>query len=631
MYSKKGCSDKRYKLCTCLAISFAILFFLFISANAVYAEGSEKSGSGAADIGSLRTVSVGETVEYQLKEGATDTETFRFSPSETDAYIIYAPRVSSYIDMDPRTEVYDPETGGYEKLSTYMTGMLEGLEAGSVGIFVGEAGKDYRISFIPHGDTFPMSGTATFTVYRPAAELSPGQKTVLPDELSGIVFAADHTGTYRIAVNDRFTRAINTAVISGNKISWKSGKNEEKYYYKENYKCKKIYESSHILLKAKEGKKYLILFACGGEVALYNEPFSSSDSISSISYTPTKEQTILKRSQGWSRINGKNIYEYDVPLFNDGDVITVTGSDGTDVEYKYYTEDKVFLNNELNAALIPNVSAPEKWSESAVNNCTIEYNGKTCMMPVKLVSSDLKSISYKPKSKISIYERSHGEWRGKGKKRYFKYYLDVAEGWNKGDRLTLTYNDGTVKKYVFDGKKYVNTKDKSKLEYEARVYDNQSKKHWKVGKNKYTISYLDKKCTSIATIKKNPYKSVKLVHKKKYKVYYKKDRILVDPKDLGLTGKKFNVYSFFPHKGDKLVLTRKDGKKEYYRFKIKKNNGLYGNYYFESKGGRRIWWTDLTCDYIYGGQVEKRWKTGKNYYYFSYLGKDFKVPVYVVK
>ena len=230
---------------------------------------------------------------------------------------------------------------------------------------------------------------------------------------------------------------------------------------------------------------------------------------------------------------------------------------------------------------------------------------------------------------IKIMEHANGEWRGSGDKRYFWYYDQYAR---KGDQLTLKFKNGTTKKYIYNGEEFINTKDKSTLEYSVHFYDNQKKKHWGVGKNKYTIACLDKTCKGTVSITENPYSSIRLIPSAKYTLKYKKDGGIVDPRnELGINKDKFFKYRFPTlHKGDRLVLKRKDGKTETYKPETENNDGIV-EYKFVRKDGREISLDELTREFVYGGQIEKHWKIGKNIYKMSYLGMEFSIPVYVKK
>ncbi|MBQ3899912.1 MAG: fibronectin type III domain-containing protein, partial [Lachnospiraceae bacterium] len=119
------------------------------------------------------------------------------------------------------------------------------------------------------------------------------------------------------------------------------------------------------------------------------------------------------------------------------------------------------------------------WFEGSENEITIEYMGKTCKVPVKIIDNNVEGIAFESEEPIELYENTDGEWvtreDAEGSDKYFAYDFLLEK---EGNKLTIKFKNGTEKVYVYnDDKAGFYTKDGEKLydadwEWDDKQYEN---------------------------------------------------------------------------------------------------------------------------------------------------------------
>ena len=186
-----------------------------------------------------------------------------------------------------------------------------------------------------------------------------------------------------------------------------------------------------------------------------------------------------------SPAGGMHYMAYDIPGFVDGDKLIVTNKDDSVNEYvfseveidgrpehRFVCNGDILEENEIN---LYHEQFITPWSVDGDNYFYVEFRGKTCTVPVSVVSTDVKSISFtlaKP-DELVFDENSEGfyDWSQK----------DFTES-----TLTVNYKDNTQKVYAlkFDfggiGAYFENVEDENDRLYQHDVllYDFQDENRW---------------------------------------------------------------------------------------------------------------------------------------------------------
>lgn len=135
----------------------------------------------------------------------------------------------------------------------------------------------------------------------------------------------------------------------------------------------------------------------------------------------------------------------------------------------------------------------------------LEYS-LTCYMDVTVAKNPIDSISAVITGKNSFYENTHGYInKDENGEEYYYYSADWIMREIFMPTLTVNYNDGrgsvTVKYGDWDS-------FQEQTGYHIEISDSQYAKHWTLGENTLTLSYLGIECELPFTIKEFPIKSI---------------------------------------------------------------------------------------------------------------------------
>ena len=203
------------------------------------------------------------------------------------------------------------------------------------------------------------------------------------------------------------------------------------------------------------GKKYI--FGCRYYLKESTGSFDVSlieNNVASISFTPVKPYEIIENTHGrWVEDEEGNehsgeYWRYDVPSYQEGDILTITDKNGNSAEYTYigYSEDydeSVFENNNGDVISANEVIQDEnqrdtEWTVGGENYFTVEYMGAEVQVPVAIVENPVESISYEPISPITVMDGVS----------YKLPYCGTDDYVRVGDKLTVNYKNGTIKEFV---------------------------------------------------------------------------------------------------------------------------------------------------------------------------------------
>ena len=200
--------------------------------------------------------------------------------------------------------------------------------------------------------------------------------------------------------------------------------------------------------------------------------------------------------------NGNEYYNYNITDANP--MITVKYSNGTETEKSladWQSEGVMFYYSPVFA------EGENLWKAGSHKYLFtyLEYS-LTCYMDVTVAKNPVDSISAVITGENSFYENTHGYINNdENGKEYYYYSSDWIMREIFMPTLTVNYNDGrgsvTVKYGDWDS-------FQEQTGYHIEISDSQYTKHWTLGENTLTLSYLGIECELPFTIKEFPIKSI---------------------------------------------------------------------------------------------------------------------------
>lgn len=200
--------------------------------------------------------------------------------------------------------------------------------------------------------------------------------------------------------------------------------------------------------------------------------------------------------------NGNEYYDYDINYANP--MITVKYSNGTETEKSlsdWQSEGVMFY-------YLPVFAEGENLWKAGSHKYLLTYleYSLTCYMDVTVAKNPIDSISAVITEENSFYENTHGYInKDENGEEYYYYSADWIMREIFMPTLTVNYNDGrgsvTVKYGDWDS-------FQEQTGYHIEISDSQYTKHWTLGENTLTLSYLGIECELPFTIKEFPIKSI---------------------------------------------------------------------------------------------------------------------------
>ncbi len=264
--------------------------------------------------------------------------------------------------------------------------------------------------------------------------------------------------------------------------------------------------------------------------------------VKSFTLTSVKPYEVVKNTNGYSTEDG---WKYDSLNFNDGDVITVNYTNGTK---DTFTSFENRFENSKGEEL--SVSA-DRFVLNGVGKTTFTVSlddyGKKIEVPVTVVESPVKSVSFTPVKPFEIVQGT------KGYDRDGEWFYYVPE-FNEGDVITLEYTNGTSEKYTYNKTdwRFCNKKGNI-LDVYAQAFSFNG-----VGKTTFNVYCTDygKTCSVPVTIIENPVKNATLTSVKPYSIIEKTNGYYSE----GVWYYRGNEFN----EGDVITLEYKNGKTEKY-------------------------------------------------------------------
>lgn len=353
--------------------------------------------------------------------------------------------------------------------------------------------------------------------------------------------------------------------------------------------------------------------------------------VKSISYSSADPITYYENCGGRYDTNddtGEKYYRYTFSsddLYTKGSKLTVTYKNGTTAVYSVKGDDEELTDANGDAisdkmCLDYTTNQGEvHWTKGNKNYVTMTFMGAETKIPVNIIESDIKSVEYKKAKPISIPENSSGRMNDDGNYYYYTDYENTPfRSVEIGDKIILTYKDGTTKTYtdtILDEGEYFVAENGEKLDWRyIDKYDNQVEEPWTLGSdNYYYVSYQGIVGKFPVTIIENNVKSIDYKPVKPLKYY----------NNVGFwTSSTYRRDVFYINDGDILTVSYTDGSQK--DFVAKQTYTDLGRGYKESR------LSFVASD----GEVLDYYYFGLNNLYdddcemnFEYYGKSTTVPV----
>ena len=336
----------------------------------------------------------------------------------------------------------------------------------------------------------------------------------------------------------------------------------------------------------------------------------------------------------WVTYDGEAYFDYDLPWFGEGDVLTLTYKSTNETikytyTYKYDEEEEVSngifisedgkeLKPDSDIMYFTDDQYEDHWGVGEQTYYLKAY-GFEVELTATVVDGGIKGIKYTPIEKPTYIENNDGYWDTDSDGEDFFNYYDY--GFREGDKLLVTDKEGTETEYVFDFGSYcfVSEDGDEISDDELEFEDDQWKNHWYVGDVTYRVFYKGVYDTVTAEIKKNNIKSISINVNRPYTIYdtdyYMENEGVDEP---------YKCYYYWAdalfEQGDTLVVTYDDESTKTYTYVKTEYGGYFNN------GGDII---EIMYSDISDNQKNQEWTVGINYVTVDYCGAKAQVPVQI--
>ena len=368
--------------------------------------------------------------------------------------------------------------------------------------------------------------------------------------------------------------------------------------------------------------------------------------IESISYVPAEQPSVYENLDGdWGEDEEGNEYFVYADPFRPrlGDKLYVDEKEYTykkvpyqyedgyiSYDYYYMSEDgQMIYGDEVDHS--DDQSSVNHWTKDNPGKVTIKYGGKSYVLTVNVISNPVESIEFTNGSVPRIMEHTHGNIHEEYYDEEYVFYRYDFPGFKAGDQLTVNYSDGRGSVVytaqdttdedgdaclAFVSADGSDTIDPAELDYSS----DQRTNRWETGEHEFTIRYFDREAEFKVTIYESDVESIAYDPVKPITVYEGVGFESEDYDDEPFY--YYDVYEDF-NPGDKLTVTRKDGSKTVYTYKL---NVTTGRYEFMDDAGNKM---DDDPE-IYSFQHDEHWHLGTgNTMVLSCFGEETEVPVTV--
>ena len=263
-----------------------------------------------------------------------------------------------------------------------------------------------------------------------------------------------------------------------------------------------------------EGEAYLIIH-CGFAAVTYPVSVSAS-AVENIVYNPAKPLEILDYEL-WYK-DWENRTEFHGDPFRPGDTISVLYNDERGMVTYRYDGDRCFKN--------ANYAGDEIWLDYRFDeareylpgdtvNFTLSYQSGKANLPAAVVESDVQSISFEPETverakefdgsfkTIQVYDPATDSMVPT----QVFIYNELPSVLEPGNALTVEYKNGAKKRFVSDGRDFVNAQGETLDMYYLHTFSDQMMIPWRDGvDNPLYINYKGAECLAkVKIIARDPW------------------------------------------------------------------------------------------------------------------------------
>ena len=258
---------------------------------------------------------------------------------------------------------------------------------------------------------------------------------------------------------------------------------------------------------------------CSAPLSVLESPLQS------IAYFPREPISCFFEASGrWETNDNGDYFYYDCIFVSSGDVLEITYPDDSVKRFTgswdYDSGEYFFVAEDGERIARDDVRMFDKQYDTPFSlgdgNCFyVTYLGKTCEVPVSVVESPVKAITFVPVSDYEIIEFSNGWWRDVNGQQVYHY--DIPD-FREGDKLLVTAPDDSVTEYTYHLNEYgwsggFFDSDNNPLPEEDKLEtDSDWDKEWSKGAddNFFRLRYYDVYSNDIAVqIVDNPIKEIR--------------------------------------------------------------------------------------------------------------------------
>ena len=337
-------------------------------------------------------------------------------------------------------------------------------------------------------------------------------------------------------------------------------------------------------------------------------------SIESIEFTQKATPEFVEGLGGhYNKTGNQYYYDFEVcDLFSEGDVATVTYSDGL---VKTYTFDGVdFCDDDWNCLELEDCTDQERepWTLGGENYATVSLGDVEAKIRVEIVEDNVAGFEFNRDLKVTLVENLFGyeeesEPGPDGEvSKFFYYPVDLylmlgGELFAEGDTVTVTYKDESQKVFTFDGYGFCNEDDEY---FELSILDTQYVKPWVLGAdNSFSLCRANAQVEVPVEIVEDLVDYVEFVPVEEIKLIEGVDGEYISYPDIFY----YDWYEAFLQEGNKVVFHYKDGTEDVYTLTF--DDKFEEGFAFVNEDGEA-----LEVIYDYDGQFyEGFWEPGETY------------------
>ncbi len=259
--------------------------------------------------------------------------------------------------------------------------------------------------------------------------------------------------------------------------------------------------------------------------------------VDSVEFIPAEPINILQNTEGETFVAEIGPYEgqeyfhyYCDNFFYVGNEIVVTYKNGEVETFvcdgdDFYDEDDCAFDWDCYTEYDVQEIAP--WTELGSYSLPFYYKGCKSEIPVTITENPVATIEYVTDTKATLIENYDGYYdycdcdECVGNDNEYFYY-DIESYWypEHGDKLIVTYKDGSKYEYTFTyAEDWFYDENGEPMPYNIDIADNQEDSHWSLGTHSFDLVYMGQKCEIPVEIIENPVKSISVYSESSFDIY----------------------------------------------------------------------------------------------------------------